>query len=337
MITRRTLLAAGAASCMAPHPVEAQQRRMITGVNLAGLEFNSGRLPGQLNRNFASPQTEELDFFRALGASAVRVPFLWERAEPVLGDGFDGAYVGLLDALVEATRSRGMRIVLDPHQYGRRRHDGRPHIIGESEITSAHFSAFWRALALRYRDADNAIFALQNEPHDQSTEVLVEVLNAAIAAIRDAGAGQLILAPGNGWTGAHAWLSRGNAAMLAVRDPRGNIAFDVHQFLDRDSSGTNAECAENAGNRLVRFTEWAREHRQQAFLSEFGGGPNERCLQELESMLRYMRANRDVWIGWTAWAAGPWWDDDYPLRLSPHPLRGGPAPAQLQVLQRYFE
>lgn len=337
MITRRILLGAAAASCMAPPQVDAEQRRMITGVNLAGLEFNSGRLPGELHRHFISPTAEELDFFRSLGASAVRIPFRWERAEPALGEGLDETYVGLLDDLVEATQSRGMRIILDPHQYGRRRHNGQAQIIGEGEVTSAHFAAFWSALATRYRNASHAIFALQNEPHDQQTQVLIAVLNGAIAAIRRAGAAQLILAPGNGWTGAHAWLSRGNEAMLAVDDPRDNTAFDVHQFLDRDASGTNAQCAENAGDRLSRFTQWARENRRQAFLSEFGGGPNAQCLRELEALLTHMRENRDVWIGWTAWGGGPWWDEDYHMRLEPRPLRGGAMPAQLQLLQRYFE
>lgn len=337
MITRRTLLAAAAASCMAPPGVEAQQQRLITGVNLAGLEFKSGRLPGRLDRDFVSPTTEELDYFRRLGASAVRIPFLWERAEPVLGEGLDESYVSLIDNLVEASGSRGMKIVLDPHQYGRRRQDGEPHVIGESGVTAEHFAAFWRGLAQRYGNADHAIFALQNEPHDQDTQTLVRVLNAAIAAIRDAGARQLILAPGNGWSGGHAWLSRGNAAMLDVTDPGDNMAYDVHQFLDRDASGTHAQCAENAGARLTRFTEWARTNRRRAFLSEFGGGSNPECLRELEALLTHLRDNRDVWVGWTAWGAGPWWDEDYPLRLEPRPLRSGQAPPQLQVLQRYFE
>jgi endoglucanase len=245
--------------------------------------------------------------------------------------------VALIDALVEGAGARGMRIILDPHQYGRRIQDGSGQIIGESDVTAAHFAAFWETLATRYRAADHAIFALQNEPHDQRTDVLIEVLNAAIAAIRRAGATQLILAPGNGWTGAHAWFSRGNTAMLAVRDPGRNVAFDVHQFLDSDSSGTDAECAPNAGARLARFTQWARENRRRAFLTEFGGGPSPQCLREMEAMLTHMRDNRDVWVGWTAWGAGPWWDEDYPLRLQPRPLRSGAVPPQLELLARYFE
>lgn len=337
LLTRRTLLAAAAGACAPAPQVAAQTRRMITGVNLAGLEFNRSALPGRLHHDYEAPSTGELDFFHQRGASAVRIPFLWERAQPELDGPLDEAYVGLLDTLVDAAAARGMRIILDPHQYGRRRRRGETVIIGESDVTSRHFAEFWSALAQRYRSASHAIFGLQNEPHDQRTDVLIQVQNEAIAAIRRTGARQLILASGNGWSGAHAWLSRGNEAMLALRDAADNIAFEAHQYLDQDSSGTHRTCAAGAGARLERFTAWARENRRRAFLGEFGAASGAVCLRELETMLQHMRENRDVWIGWTAWAAGPWWDDDYPLRLSPRPLRTGQAPPQLSVLERYFE
>jgi endoglucanase len=40
-----------------------------------------------------------------------------------------------------------------------------------------------------------------NEPHNMPTELWVNNSNAAIKAIRNTGALQLILVPGNGWTG----------------------------------------------------------------------------------------------------------------------------------------
>lgn len=315
----------------------ASDRRLITGVNLAGLEFNSGRVPGRLDHDFVSPSDEDLDYFFTAGARAVRIPFRWERAQPVLGGRLDEEYVGLIDRLVEGTRQRGMRIVLDPHQYGRRQHAGENLIVGESTVTAVHFARFWSELARRYTSAEHVIFGLQNEPHDQDTAVLVTVLSAAIASIRAAGARQLILAPGNGWSGAHAWLGRGNAALLALRDPARNMAFDAHQFLDRDASGTNAACAAESGARLESLTQWARENNRLVFLSEFGGGPGADCARELTAMLDYIAANRDVWIGWTYWAGGPWWGDDYPLSVQPASTRAPQHRPQMQILQRYFE
>jgi len=333
-LTRRTVLAA---ACVLPTTAAAQpSTSMITGVNLAGLEFNSGRA-GRLDHDFVAPTAAELDYYHAAGARAVRIPFRWERAQPELSGRLNEDYVGLLDRLVDESGRRRMRIVLDPHQYGRRIETGEPAIIGESAVTAAHFAAFWGALARRYRSADHAIFGLQNEPHDQDTGVLIAVLNAAIVAIRAAEARQLILAPGNHWSGAHAWLQRGNAAVLGLRDPGGNMALDVHQFLDADSSGTNASCPAGAGNRLERFTAWARQNRQKAFLSEFGAGPNAACARELTMLLEHMAANRDVWIGWTYWAGGPWWDEDYPLSIAPLSMRTPEHRPQMRILQRFFQ
>ncbi|WP_395647903.1 glycoside hydrolase family 5 protein [Terricaulis sp.] len=332
-LSRRALLAAGAATIGC---AQAQTPRvpLITGVNLAGLEFNSSALPGVRDTNYATPTAAHLDYYRRCGARAVRIPFLWERLQPRLGGEFDAGHWRLLHDLIEATATRGMRLILDPHQYGRRTEAGAARIIGESsEVTAAHFAAFWGELARRCRDAGHVIFGLQNEPHDQNLARLIEVNRGAIAAIRRAGARQLILVPGAAWSGAHSWVQSGNGAALSVlRDP--DIAFDVHQFLDTDSSGTHATCATSAGRRLEGFTRWAREHEQRGFLSEFGAGANTACATEMATLLDYVAANRDAWLGWTYWAGGPWWDEDYPLSIEP--VNGRDRP-QMAVLRRYFE
>ncbi len=337
MILTRRSFAAASAACLIPASAQATAP-LWTGVNLAGLEFASGKLPGRLHHDYAAPSDDSLDYFHGLGARIVRVPFLWERLQPALDGGFDQGYWRELQRLIMQTRQRRMRIVLDPHQYGRRRIDGVEHIIGESpHVTEAHFSAFWGELARR-ASAPHVIFGLQNEPHDQDLAVLTRVHNAAIAAIRGTGAQNLILAPGSAWTGAHSWVRSGNgAAALNLRDPANNLAFDVHQYLDRNSSGTNAACAQGAGARLEAFTAWARTHGKRGFLGEFGAGPGAPCQAELAAMLQHMADNRDVWIGWTAWGGGPWWPDDYPLRLEPPDLDVRQEAPQMAVLRRFFE
>jgi endoglucanase len=334
-VTRRGVVLAGVAVALPARGTE----RLLTGVNLAGLEFNAGRLPGRVDHDFVAPTDEELDYWRTLGASTVRVPFLWERLQPDLDGAFDRDHWRLLDGLIDAAAARSMRIVLDPHQYGRRRVDGQAHIIGEGDrVTAAHFASFWRELASRCRNRAHVIFNLQNEPHDQDRSALVRVHNAVIEAIRESGASQLILAPGSSWSGAHSWRSSGNAeVMLGLRDPAGNLAFDVHQYLDRNSSGTGRDCTPGAGARLEPFTRWAREHGKRGFLGEFGAADNQPCLSEFGALLDHISANRDVWIGWTCWGAGPWWPEDYPLKLSPASLRQPRDRPQAALLRRYFE
>jgi aryl-phospho-beta-D-glucosidase BglC (GH1 family) len=83
-----------------------------------------------------------------------------------------------------------------------------------------------------------------NEPDDMVTELWSDDANAAIQAIRNAGASNLILVSDNGWTGAHSWGqswygTKNVQAMLGINDPRNNYAFKVHQYLNSNFSGTS--------------------------------------------------------------------------------------------------
>jgi endoglucanase len=336
--TRRAFIAGAGAACTAAI-APAHSEPLITGINLSGLEFNSRRLPGRSDRDYTAPTTAELAYYRASGARAVRLPFLWERLQPSLGGNFDADYAHLLFDLVSAARAQNMKVILDPHQYGRRRINGEARVIGEDGGPPADaFAQFWGALAGRCRGQDDVIFALQNEPHDQDQAALVETSNRAIAAIRSRGSRQLILVSGAAWSGAHSWMSSGNAAsMLGVRDPANNFAFDVHQYLDQDSSGTHPACVAGASNRLQTFTRWARVNRKRGFLGEFGAGGEALCLAELDGLLAFIAANRDVWLGWTCWAGGPWWGRDYPLSIEPEDLSHAVDRPQMTVLRRHFE
>ena len=68
-----------------------------------------------------------------------------------------------------------------------------------------------------------------NEPHNQSASEWFDSANAAIAAIRSAGAIQEILLPGTAFDGTWTWKQSAN------------FAFEVHQYLDPDGSGTHKE------------------------------------------------------------------------------------------------
>ena len=65
----------------------------------------------------------------------------------------------------------------------------------------------WGKLALHFTSNPDVIFGLMNEPHDQSASAWLGSANAAIAAIRNAGASQEILVPGSYWDGAWTWTS----------------------------------------------------------------------------------------------------------------------------------
>ena len=57
--------------------------------------------------------------------------------------------------------------------------------------TTAQFGEFWGTLAGRFSSNEKVIFGLMNEPHDMNTTLILANDQAAINAIRAAGANQL--------------------------------------------------------------------------------------------------------------------------------------------------
>ncbi len=304
----------------------------MVGTNIAGAEFNASKVPGRHTFDYIWPSASVIERFAKAGFTVIRVPFLWQRLQPDLNGPFDSSEVKYLDSAVEAAKKNNVRIVLDPHNYG----SYRGNLIGSEAVPVASFADFWNKLADRYKSYPNVIFNLMNEPNKQSSQEWAGQAQAAIDAIRSTGANQLILVPGSHWTGAHSWLSSGNAeAMKNIKDPQHNFAFDMHQYFDNDSSGTHASCvSEDIGvKRLEKATQWLNETGNRAFLGEFGASKDPVCLQALDNTLKYLKQNESLWIGWTYWSAGEWWGN-YMFNI--HSLDVVKAP-QYSVIKNYLK
>jgi endoglucanase len=254
---------------------------------------------------------------------------------------------------VAAATAKGMFVILDPHNFARYfpepqgGENFQTASIGRigNTVPSSAFADFWSRVAAVYRTNDHVIFNLMNEPNSMPTEDWVAAANAAIAAIRSAGATNLILVPGNQWTGAWAWslnfYGTPNAvALLGIVDPASHHAFEVHQYLDSDSSGgsTNIVNASIGVQRLTGFTQWLRNNHKRGFLGEFavaasmvGSAPWQIGDEAVNNLLGHIEANADAWLGWTWWAAGPWYTD-YMFSLEPI---GGDRP-QMAVLRDHI-
>ena len=290
----------------------------LRGINLAGAEFGEGR--GVYGKDYIYPSQETVAYFAGKGFNAVRLPFRWERLQPRLGRAFDKGERERLAASVGMIRDAGMTVVLDPHNYAY--YDGAQ--IGTGAVPDTAFADFWRRLAQDYKDDDGVQFGLMNEPHDVAATQWLASANAAIAAIRETGAKNLVLVPGTIWTGAHSWEEErpggaNGTVMLGIEDPADNHAYEVHQYLDGDFSGTTATCqrADDAVKALERFTDWLRRNGKRGFLGEFGGSADKACLDGLERMTALIGRQADVWTGWTYWVAGDWWPATEPLNIQP--------------------
>ncbi len=307
-----------------PSPAEPGKPLAFTGVNLSGGEFGqvSAAKRAVYATDYLYPTSAELTYFAGKGMNVIRLPFHWENLQPTPKQPLDPTDLKRFRAVVTEATARGMTVLIDPHNfacyYGK--------FIGGPEVSDGDFADFWGRLAAEFRDNPRVWFGLMNEPHDLPAEQWLASANAAIAAIRQAGAHNLILVPGVDWTGAHSWVKGGSGTvMLGVRDPGQHYVFEVHQYLDEDCSGTKPETVSPTigSERLREFTLWCREHGQQAFLGEFAAGDTVRGAEAIQDMLRDMEMNRDVWTGWAWWSAGPWWGD---YMFSVEPKNGQDAP-----------
>src|SRR5262249_9730094 len=147
------------------------------------------------------PTSSEATYFKTKGMNLIRLPFLWERLQPALNQPFDATELGRLQATVSGMTGTGMTVLLDPHNFARYQNQ----LVGSAQLPYAAFADFWSRLAALYKNNSLVVFGLMNEPNTMPTETWVTAANAAIAAIRTAGAPNLITVPGNGWTGAWSW------------------------------------------------------------------------------------------------------------------------------------
>lgn len=313
---------------IAPGPALATH---FSGVNLAGGEFASSRRPGRYGYDYGYPDRRAAAPFLAAGMTAIRLPVLWERLQPVPGGPLVESDMVRLDQSIAALR--GFRlIIIDIHNYAR--FNGVP-----MDQHPEWLANLWAQLARRYANQQAIAFGLMNEPHDVAASDWRRVVDATIAAIRATGARNLVLVPGTRWTGAHSWNEGGsesNATAFAdFRDPAGNVAFELHQYLDADSSGTHDVCVEpeTATARLAAATNWLRAKHARGFLGEFGASAEPQCLAGLEALLAAIDHANDVWLGWTYWAGGTRWGQ-YSYNIQP---KDDTIPLQMSVLVKHIK
>ncbi len=320
---------------------EPGQRNDYVGANLVGAEFGHLQLPGVHGTDYLWPSRFDIEMYAARGMNVFRVPFRWERMQPTLYEPLDERQLGFLRETIGFAQAVGATVIVDPHNFARYEQDPTddidPLVVGVDLETSA-FADFWGRLAAEFANEDLVWFGLMNEPHTMETEAWLAAANAALAAIRNEGAEQLVLVPGNQWTGAHAWFAdyygTPNAeAMLGIEDPANHYALELHQYFDANYAGTSDSCvSETVGVEAVQpVTRWLREQNLQGFLGEFGGSIDPVCLKAVDNLLTHLGEHPDEWLGWTVWASTEW-----NIQHNVRPLNDDDEPLQLRVLARHL-
>lgn len=319
----------------APTTAATAGRRPLTGVNVSGAEF--GSVPGRINQDYVYPNAVELDYYAASGARIVRIPFRWERLQPALYGPLATVDRAALQSVVRNARARGLVVVLDMHDYARRRPNGEAKAnaaVGTVDLGASALTDAWTKIAADYRDDPNVWLGLMNEPSGLAVADWWRVAQQLVVDLRGQRVTNKLLVPGGSWTGAHSWLSSGNAVQAArFTDPGRNYAFELHQYLDKDSSGTQGTCSAGSASRVDAALSWAEQTLVPLFFGEIAAGASAACQVEYDAVLQKLNASPAV-IGWTAWGGGRWWNTSYMFRLAP--VSGTAATPHMQMIQKRF-
>jgi endoglucanase len=310
------------------------QAQMMRGVNVSGAEFGNSSIPGTYNTNYTYNSPLTFNYFAARELKFIRLQFLWERLQPVLGGPLDPANLGYLKQDVAWAKAAGAQLSIEPHNFAR-------YSINESgalntyvidnvyngvvKVSAADLADFWVKLSNEFMNEPAVVsYDLMNEPHDMGTASWNQISQTVLSAIRANGDNKLIMVPGNSYSNATFWASV-NGATSWISDPAGNFFYEAHEYFDSDYSGTYAETydAELAANpqlaqvgvtRLAPFITWCQNNNVKGYLGEYGiPNTDPRWLTVLDNFLTSLDA---AGFSGTYWSAGEWWGT-YALSVQP--------------------
>ncbi|KAF1346437.1 glycoside hydrolase family 5 protein [Lizonia empirigonia] len=291
------------------------------GINIAGFDFGCST-DGSCSGSYTDPGTNGIAQMQHFATedklNIFRLPVGWQTlVNNQLGGSLDTTFVAAYDKLVQGCLATGALCIIDLHNYAR----WNGAIVGQGGPSNAEFADVWSKLAAKYSSEKNIVFGLMNEPHELTMTTWATSVQAAVTAIRKAGAtSQYILLPGTDYTSAGTFVKNSGPALLTVKDADGTtskLIFDVHRYLDSDGSGTHAECVtDHVQDSFVPLATWLRTNGRKALLSEVGGGATASCEQDVCAAIASLNQNSDVYMGYIGWSAGAF-DTSYVLSLTP--------------------
>lgn len=150
-------------------------------------------------------------------------------------------------------------------------------LIGQGGPTDAQFADLWAQLATKYADNSKVLFGIMNEPHDLDVDIWATTVQAAVTAVRKAGAtSQMILLPPSNFQSAATLVSGGSGkALMAITNPDGstdNLIFDLHQYLDINNSGSHTTCTTNNIGGFTTAADFLRANNRLGMITETGAG-----------------------------------------------------------------
>lgn len=293
------------------------------GINRAGPEYGEDwdGWSGQTYYEIPSgtPLTTEIAKYKEKGFNIIRLPFSWVRMQHSLNGSLHAGYSAAYKTLVEAFTNAGLRVIVECHAYMRYATGAwsgesqvgtyTQRIMGDGTLTSAHLVDLWSKVAALFASNHYVYFGLMNEPHNLTSfdsTALFASFNAQIAAIRSAGAKQLILvsnSEGSEITHWNTWSPNGgpldSVAALDIVDSENNYAFEHHVYI-ADPGATSFSSI------LATVTSWSRTNGRKAIITEgLMHSDAANGSTAWSDLMTYLNANNDVWLGVLPWNLPP--------------------------------
>jgi len=313
----------------------------------------------------------QIDYLISKGMNTFRLLFSWEALQPTPKASLPGALKGnfrvfydRFKEIVDYITAKGCSVILDIHggddptfaaYYGVKVGlSYTPPGSGVSYPVSDLLVDLWSQLATIFKANPKVMFGITNEPFGIPTMTWFATAQRVINAIRATGATQMILMPGNYYSGAGSWTYTGsmfdtgspkrsnaygwlnaNGVDRRLSDPANNLAAQVHLYLDKDAAGgvTQIESATIGAERLAVVTDWGRANNVKVMVCEVGFAASNPIANEAwANLINYMNANQDVILGFQWWAYGPptWWGN-YQFTLCPN--ASGDSP-QMKLIEK---
>ncbi|MFH1500110.1 MAG: cellulase family glycosylhydrolase [Verrucomicrobiota bacterium] len=309
--------------------------QQMFGVNIAGADFGSDTLPGAHDTDYFYPNAAELDYYNGKGLKLIRLPFRWERLQYTLGGALHQPELDRIDNLVTMAEARGMKVILDMHNYARYYGD----IIGSSAVSLEDFEDVWERIALHFKDRPGIYgYGLSNEPNGMGTYSWPDAAQAGTDGVRNVDPNAWVIVAGEHWSSATKWVTAN--ANLDVQDPSNRLIYEAHSYFDNDGNGEQYGTYEseylhpNRGIYLAEpFVQWLKDRNARGFFGEFGVPPNDpRWHVMLERFLEYLGANG---LSATYWAGGRFWNGVNPNVIHPSNNYTVDKP-QMSVLEKHY-
>lgn len=307
------------------------------GVNIACGDFGS-QFPGVYGKDYTYPTDDDLICWQQKGLMLVRMPFRWERLQHTPGGPLCQEDLNHVKQFIAAAEKRGMKVLLDMHNYCRRLDRNKERIIGTDELPYECYAQFWRMLADELKGFSNIYgYGLMNEPHDLPSGVSWErMAQTAIDSIRQTDQQTAIVVGGYHWSSARRWVHMSNQLRL-LKDSADNLVFEAHCYFDFDGSGTykftyeQEEGSPEKGIELVSpFVQWLRKYNLRGIIGEYGIPEGDARWEEtLDRFLSYLSENG---VPALYWASGPWWDNAVMTIPTWH---GEATKPQVRVIEKY--